>query len=61
MTITVDTTRHGLRTRHEVDPRQVDELDDISGDEQLALVWCETHQAWEWHYIHRDLLPGGWR
>ena len=43
--------------KHEIDPSQVDSLDEISGDEQLALVWCETHQDWEWHSIDRDLLP----
>ncbi|MEO4000330.1 hypothetical protein [Mesorhizobium sp. CAU 1732] len=57
MTITIETTKNGKRIRHEVDPSQVDELADISGDEQLALVWCETHRDWEWHYIDRELLP----
>ena len=61
MTITIDTKTNDRRIRHEVDPSQVDELDDISGDEQLALVWCETHNTWEWHYIDRDLLPGSRR
>jgi hypothetical protein len=61
MTITIITTIKGRRISHEVDPSQVDELDEISGDEQLALVWCETHGDWEWHWIDRDLLPGGRR
>jgi len=43
--------------KHEIDCGQVDSLDEISGDEQLALVWCETHQDWEWHWVDRDLLP----
>jgi len=43
--------------KHEIDPSQVDSLDEISDDEQLALVWCETHQDWEWHWVDRDLLP----
>ncbi|WEX07385.1 hypothetical protein [Chelativorans sp. AA-79] len=59
MTITVYTTKNGKRIEHEIDPDQVDELDEISGDEQLALVWCETHETWEWHWVDRDLLPGG--
>jgi hypothetical protein len=29
----------------------IDELDEIDGDEQLALVWCTTHRTWEWHWI----------
>jgi hypothetical protein len=29
----------------------IDEIDEISGDEQLALVWCTIHRAWEWHWI----------
>lgn len=59
MTITAYTTKDGKRIKHEIDPDQVDDLDEISGDEQLALVWCETHKVWEWHWIERDLLPGG--
>jgi hypothetical protein len=31
-----------------------DDLDEISGDEQLALVWCKKHQTWEWHWCDRD-------
>lgn len=56
MTITAFTTTNGRLIKHEVDPAQVDSLDEISGDEQLALVWCETHNEWEWHWIDRDLL-----
>ncbi|MEF2549988.1 hypothetical protein VQ042_01235 [Aurantimonas sp. A2-1-M11] len=44
--------KKGDRTiRHEIDPAQVDSLDEIDGNEQLALVWCETHEKWEWHWI----------
>jgi hypothetical protein len=32
-----------------------DDLDEIDGDEQLALVWCETHAKWERHWIPLDL------
>lgn len=59
MTITAYTTKNGKRISHEVDPDQVDQLDEISGDEQLALVWCDTHREWEWHWVDRDLLVGG--
>jgi hypothetical protein len=56
MTITIYTTKDRKRTKHEVDPSQIDSLDEISGDEQQALVWCETHREWEWHWMDRDLL-----
>ena len=32
----------------------VDEADEISGEEQLQLVWCATHAAWEWHCLPLD-------
>lgn len=56
--VTIENTKNGKRIRHQVDPALVDELDEISGDEQLALIWCETHRNWEWHWIDRELLPG---
>lgn len=56
MTITTYTTKNGKRTRHQIDPSHVDSLDEISGDEQQALVWCETHKEFEWHWVERDLL-----
>lgn len=42
-----------VRGEHRLDPSEIDELDEISGDEQLSLVWCETHQAYEWHWLER--------
>lgn len=36
---------------HLLDVSQIDERDEIDGDEQYCLVWCNTHQAWEWHWI----------
>lgn len=48
--------RKGKSIIHHVDPSQVDQLDERSGDEQLALVWCETHRNWEWHWIERAEL-----
>jgi hypothetical protein len=44
-------TKNGKRITHQLDLTQVDQLDDRSGDEQLALVWCETHKTYEWHYV----------
>jgi hypothetical protein len=39
---------------HDVDPNDVDDLDEISGGEQLKLVWCETHKTYEWHWLERN-------
>ena len=42
------------KARHTIDLDEgIDEVDEIDGDEQLALVWCTTHRAWEWHWIPR--------
>ena len=43
---------------HRIDLTQVDSHDEISGDEQLTLVWCETHSQWEWHWVERSELCG---
>lgn len=56
MTIQVIETKNGRKITHRLDTSQVDQLDEISGDEQLALVWCETHRTWEWHWIERTEL-----
>lgn len=42
---------------HDLDFTEIDELDEISGDEQLALIWCDTHGTWEWHWVDRADLP----
>lgn len=39
---------------HILDPSEVDEKDEISGDEQLMLVWCETCKKYEWHWMEID-------
>lgn len=54
--IEVIETKRGRKTIHRLDTSQVDQLDEISGDEQLALVWCETHRKWEWHWCERAEL-----
>lgn len=56
--ITCIEVKNGRRITHLVGPSQVDQLDEISGDEQYALVWCETHRNWEWHWIERSELGG---
>jgi hypothetical protein len=38
---------------HELDYSEIDQEDEISGDEQLVLIWCNTHQDYEWHWIER--------
>jgi len=42
---------------HDIDPTDIDDLDEISGDEQQALVWCNTHERYEWHWIERTNIP----
>ncbi|AWM24957.1 hypothetical protein [Sinorhizobium fredii] len=56
MTIELTETKNGKRIAHRLDTTQVDQLDEISGDEQQALVWCETHRKWEWHWLDRPEL-----
>lgn len=48
---------------HDIDLSEgIDELDEISGNEQLALVWCRVHETWEWHWLDEgSLLAAGSR
>ncbi|WP_275183821.1 hypothetical protein [Bradyrhizobium sp. CSA112] len=46
------TTKDGVK--HKLDPSDIDELDEIDEDDQLSLVWCETHQRYEWHWLPRS-------
>lgn len=41
-------------TKHDLDYGQIEELDEISCDEQLTLVWCTTHRKFECHWIDRN-------
>lgn len=36
---------------HDLDPGSIDSLDEVSGDEQLMLIWCDTHHTYEWHWL----------
>lgn len=36
---------------HDLDCGDIDELDELGAGEQLALVWCDTHEEYEWHWI----------
>ncbi len=40
---------------HVLDFGEIDALDEISGDEQYVLVWCNTHKKHEWHWVNREL------
>ncbi|MGA1803656.1 hypothetical protein VH564_15870 [Rhizobium sp. HT1-10] len=53
-------TRNGKKIKHRLDLAQVDQLDERSGDEQLAFVWCEIHKDHEWHWLEIDLINGGY-
>ena len=44
---------------HELDYDDIDELDEISGDEQL--VWCNTHEDYEWQWVPFSELPSRYR
>jgi uncharacterized protein YuzB (UPF0349 family) len=37
---------------------EIDDCDVIDGDEQLCLVFCDTCQRYEWHWLPRDLVSG---
>ena len=43
---------------HDLDYGNIDDLDEIDESEQLALVWCDTHQEFEWHWIPLGEIPG---
>jgi hypothetical protein len=44
---------------HELDTGEIDELDELDDDSQLALIWCCTHRRYESHYIPLDLIGSG--
>lgn len=39
-----------------LDYSEIDELDEVSGDEQDVLVSCNMHKKHEWHCVTRDLI-----
>lgn len=47
------------RVGHRLNCHDIDDLDEISGEMQIALVWCETHRRYEWHSIDRDYVRYG--
>ena len=42
---------------HCLDAAFIDGLDEVDEDRQHCLVWCETHQEFEWHWldVERDI------
>jgi hypothetical protein len=46
-----------MAEEHDLDTSQIDDKDEIGGDEQLCLVWCDTHRTWEWHWLPIDPPP----
>lgn len=47
------------RADHALDCCNIDELDELDDDSQLAYVWCLTHQKYESHYIPLDYIRDG--
>jgi hypothetical protein len=56
MTHDIHEIKNGRKIIHRIDLSQVDQIDERSGDEQLALVWCENHRSFEWHWVDLDHL-----
>lgn len=44
------------KIKHELWFWEIDSLDEIDDNCQLALIWCETHQRYEWHNVPIDWL-----
>jgi hypothetical protein len=38
-------------TKHDLDFSDIDDYDEISGEEQLTLIWCILHKQYEWHWL----------
>ena len=34
-----------------LDYSDIDDYDEISGDQQMTFIWCETHKQYEWHWL----------
>jgi len=43
----------GDSLQHDLDLNEIDDKDEISGSQQSCLVWCNTHQCHEWHWLER--------
>jgi hypothetical protein len=51
------TIENGRKVRHVLHLNQIDQMDEISGDEQFVMVWCDVHKTYEWHWLERELIP----
>jgi len=40
---------------HDISYEEIDGLDEIDGDCQSALVFCNTCKKWEWHMLDRSI------
>ena len=47
------------RLKHTLNCDRIEGWDEINGDVQLCLVWCETHRALEWHSLDLDRVETG--
>lgn len=36
---------------HVLDYDEIDEIDEVDDGRRLVLIWCETHQVHEWHWV----------
>jgi len=48
-----------LKQPHVLDTDAIDQYDEFNGDYQLCLVWCRTHQSYEWHSLDVDDVDSG--
>ncbi|OGZ58842.1 MAG: hypothetical protein A2728_00195 [Candidatus Spechtbacteria bacterium RIFCSPHIGHO2_01_FULL_38_11] len=42
---------------HDLDFNNIDEKDEISGDDQLCLIMCHKHGVWEWQWLKIRDIP----
>lgn len=53
--------KEGPKMAHLLDTETIDDCDAVDGDEQLLLIWCDTHAVFEWHWLPRDLVGPRYR
>lgn len=42
--------------RHELSTGEIDSVDEVDEENQLALVWCNSHEKYEWHNLPQKLI-----
>ncbi len=45
--------------KHDLDPDNIEEFDEIDAYEQLVSVWCKTHSKYESHFLPLYLVNPG--